>query len=212
MATFCKGNGLLWPNDRVPYEIDDGDFPADSGGRADVEWAIDHWNGRSHVKFVAHTVGSRENWVLFVKHATACSSKVGRQPLFTPFGNPPAQEIRCQLDAGGFPRGSVVHEMGHAVGLFHEHQRPDRDDYVTVSGGDDTNFGKKSSSEVILLGPYDYLSIMHYPRSPNLSAPSRYTVGQRVRLSYLDVYGIDTRYEAGGGDHWLLSAIHVARA
>ena len=29
--------------------------------------------------------------------------------------------------------GAVIHEIGHAVGLLHEHQRNDRDTYIWVS-------------------------------------------------------------------------------
>lgn len=28
--------------------------------------------------------------------------------------------------------GSLLHELGHTIGFFHEHTRPDRDDYVEV--------------------------------------------------------------------------------
>lgn len=208
MATFRRGNHFLWPDDRVPYEIDGGDFPAGSGRRAKIEWAIDHWNSRCRVKWVPHRRGSRENWARFVKDDQACRSKVGRILVTNPFGDPPPQLIRCQLIGNAFLRGSVVHEMGHTVGLFHEHQRPDRDDYVTVNGGDD-NYDRKKSSEVILLTAYDYLSIMHYSQTQFLSAPSRYTIGQRDRLSYLDVYAIETRHETGGGDFWLPSVQHI---
>ena len=28
--------------------------------------------------------------------------------------------------------GNIVHEIAHSLGFFHEHSRPDRDDFVTV--------------------------------------------------------------------------------
>ncbi len=35
--------------------------------------------------------------------------------------------------ADGEPKyGHILHELGHCIGLLHEHQRPDRDNFVTV--------------------------------------------------------------------------------
>ena len=62
----------------------------------------------------------------------------------------------------------VAHEMLHIVGLFHEHQRPDRDQYVTVHFD---NIKKKSRHNFVIYNgqktydvPYDPKSIMHYGR------------------------------------------------
>lgn len=206
MANLVRGDYRRWSGStpqsspKVPYVIDSGDFPEGTTRRAKIEWAIDHWNSRSRLKFVPERADLW--WVRFVSHPDACQSHVGRQ--FFPGG----QAIRCQLTVGGFSRGAILHEMGHAAGLFHEHQRPDRDEYVTVTGGDDTNYGRKDSDQVILLTPYDYLSIMHYAMTANLSAPSRYTIGQRLRLSYLDLMAVEQGHGVGRGDYWLLPAVH----
>jgi hypothetical protein len=60
-----------------------------------------------------------------------------------------------------------LHEMGHTVGLMHEHQRPDRDTYITLNlanadlpnvPGNFTLFAFDDQT----IGLYDYASVMHY--------------------------------------------------
>jgi hypothetical protein len=62
--------------------------------------------------------------------------------------------------------GTILHEMGHVIGLWHEQSRPDRGTYVTVSyanviKGSWGNFQSNTDDEQIL-APYDYASVMHY--------------------------------------------------
>ena len=60
-----------------------------------------------------------------------------------------------------------MHELVHALGFYHEHQRPDRDNFITINKAnieqeDEYEFNKISSSLTDSLGEsYDYESIMY---------------------------------------------------
>ena len=56
---------------------------------------------------------------------TSCASRVGR-------GGDKAQKLTIGSKALRCKIGNIIHELGHAVGFFHEHSRPDRNKYVRV--------------------------------------------------------------------------------
>ncbi|XP_020902962.1 zinc metalloproteinase nas-4 [Exaiptasia diaphana] len=66
--------------------------------------------------------------------------------------------------------GVIIHEMMHALGVYHEQSRPDRDRYVeilwhNIQPGKEKNFRKYGHGQLDKLGlPYDTSSIMHYDR------------------------------------------------
>ncbi|KHJ88020.1 astacin [Oesophagostomum dentatum] len=64
----------------------------------------------------------------------------------------------------------VLHELMHVIGLYHEHMRNDRDDYITVNytnipRGYWSQFTKVAQPVVFTSVPYDYKSILHYDKT-----------------------------------------------
>ena len=85
-----------------------------------------------------------------------CYSYVGRYAGYT---QPISIGTYCGFSA-------AVHEIGHALGFFHEQSRPDRDKYVTIHHeniipGTEINFQKESNVDSLGV-TYDFNSIMHY--------------------------------------------------
>lgn len=117
------------------------------------------------------------------------------------------------LGNGCRSKGTVVHELLHALGMWHEQSRPDRDDYVTVhlenvEEKNAHNYWKKPNSQVKELGlPYDYKSIMHYGQYAfskdhgNLKTivtkdPAfQDVIGKAESLSFLDIRTLALMYQ-----------------
>lgn len=191
-----------WPRGRLPYEISD-EFTA--GQLRSVEAAIRHWNLRTIMRLVPR-VAADIAFARFVPVEGSCSSQVGMTGA--------EQEIRCDV-GDGFSKGSVIHEIGHAVGYYHEHQRPDRDLFIDIDFDNireaepDEPFNPADNYETrigVILTDYDYGSIMHYPRtggfakdpSKDIITPkdSGAEIGQREGLSVLDILGVCELYGA----------------
>lgn len=146
----------LWDDAVIPYEID----PIFSEERASLfRSAMRHWENHTCIKFVERQPDEHRNYIVFTERSCGCCSFVGKR------GNG-AQAISIGKHCDKF--GIVVHELGHVVGFWHEHTRPDRDQHVQIIGknimsGQEYNFNKLTKDEVDSLGlAYDYDSILHY--------------------------------------------------
>jgi hypothetical protein len=74
------------------------------------------------------------------------------------------QEVGGSID---IDLGTVLHEMGHVAGLFHEHSRADRDAYIAVQSANIIKTLALGNFDAVTEGAqatglYDYASVMHY--------------------------------------------------
>ncbi|KAE9417169.1 hypothetical protein Angca_010265, partial [Angiostrongylus cantonensis] len=182
----------IWPDGIIPYVIA-ANFSGDHKNL--FKRAMRHWENYTCVSFVPK-LDHHRHYIMFTIDKCGCCSYVGRRE-----DGPQAISIGKNCDKFGI----VVHELGHVIGFWHEHTRPDRDHYVdifykSIQPGQDYNFEKSKPEEVDSLGePYDFNSIMHYARDtfsrgtfhdtilPKPSSGFRSEIGQRVHLSYGDI-------------------------
>ena len=139
----------LWPNATVPYVIDS---DISDLQRQNVESAIAEWNDKTVISLVART--AEPNYVRFRNIALGnCRSRVGMVGGEQVIGLPP----------GGCSAIAVTHEIGHAIGLWHEHQRVDRWKYVSIDVGNlDRSLDDWFKAEHPGSDFYDFASVMHY--------------------------------------------------
>ncbi|KAH6944441.1 hypothetical protein HPB50_003151 [Hyalomma asiaticum] len=210
--TVVHDRALTWPDGVVfyKYETDtetDTDMLFDEDTKEVINEAIHLIQNKTCIRFEAHT--DQENYVSIAYRQGRCASNVGMQ------GGEQTVALDPSLCMG---LGQVAHEFLHALGFFHEHSRPDRDEYVDVVWNNiveaaNESFWLKSETEADTLGePYDYESVMHYPHNafskpgvgstllPKVPEVQPETLGKAYRENFLtdtDIKKLNVLYTCG---------------
>lgn len=113
-----------------------------------------------------------------------------------------------------FEKGIIIHELLHALGYIHMHNRPDRDKYVKILWKNIDPRWYKEFDKVNPINfnhlntPYDYQSIMHYGAAAfsknganTIVTKNSEHIGQRYGLSDGDIRRINNKYNCDIESH-----------
>jgi hypothetical protein len=149
---------LPWPNGIIPFEVSKlSDDQALEAKRAMQLWM----DTGANIKFIPRTTETA--YIFFTGKTNA-----GNNTSFN--GYHKGARLDVNISAFWWRQGPWMpaHELGHALGFHHEHQRWDRDRYVTIhyehiKHGRESDYDWVPKTNWIVTTPnYDYRSIMHY--------------------------------------------------
>lgn len=144
-----------WEDGYIPYYLTG---PFNEKDINTIESSMDTWEASCGVKFEEVLPRSGAYNIIRVRSSNDWASSIGEN------------NVRSHMYYGdGYEAyGHCLHELGHCLGLLHEHQRPDRNLYITIDYSnilpeyafnfdiqDNPLFREQDFA-------YDYNSIMHY--------------------------------------------------
>ncbi|HUA37569.1 MAG TPA: M12 family metallopeptidase [Candidatus Sulfopaludibacter sp.] len=170
---FVSPTNVPWPGGTIPYLFDT-NYTITPAEKSVIITGLREWELAANVHFVPYT--NQANYVLL--QFTNDGSGSGYCLLGTP----------ATIMLHGLARGLMCHEGGHLLGLQHEHQRVDRNNFITVNLANVTGGTNGEGAAAFLIdsnsisfGSYDLQSVMHY-------TPETFTNGLGDSLDPLPPY------------------------
>ncbi len=179
-----------WKDGIIPFVVDDSIPNKDR-----IFQAIDYFHENTKIRLVEKT--SQSDYVFFKNNGSSdCSSFIGKK------GGKQVIHISDWCE-----KGSIIHEVLHALGFNHEQSRPDRNKFIKIHWSNIQfkyifNFFRSPFARSY--GEFDMDSIMLYPSfngfaknpdKPTMSLRTGETwMAQREKMSEQDLMGLEEFY------------------
>lgn len=191
-----KVTGTRWSHGIIPFAVDE-HMPLIN--KIAVFKAVDYLQKHTNLEFIEINSSNQQLYsdsIRFVPaEGTTCSSYVGRQGGVQVINLAP----RCTAM-------NTVHELGHAIGMWHEQSRADRNAYIMINWENIEDQYKDNFLQHLAdgkdFGEYDYQSIMHYGpyafskngQQTIIPLLEGIQIGLRDQLSEKDIAAINAMY------------------
>lgn len=163
----------MWPANTLCYQLT-GAFTA--AEETLIQTGIEQYDTATNIKIMttaeceaqtdrANLCGNCQNFAAIAREEDrGCSSQLGYQSI-------PAQSMNLAPACFNNGFGTVIHEFGHALGLFHEHMHPNRNVIVLRDGLRVPPGNYEVVDQIVRASDYDPNSIMHYSIGSALCVP-----------------------------------------
>uniref|UniRef100_A0A915CKW1 Zinc metalloproteinase n=1 Tax=Ditylenchus dipsaci TaxID=166011 RepID=A0A915CKW1_9BILA len=172
------------------------DASIDNQTRSLIRLSVDFWSNFTCIKFLE---GGNIQPVVRFFQGQGCYSQLGKLIGYA------SQDISIGQGCENF--GVITHEIGHALGVWHQQSRPDRDDSITVllekvDPSWRSQYYKQFQTKSYGVG-YDWGSVMHYTAYQNhgdvivmLPTDQRYlhTMGNHYGPVFSDLLAVNSYY------------------
>ncbi|KAF7632922.1 Metalloendopeptidase [Meloidogyne graminicola] len=159
--SVVKDKSRIWAKKEVPIHVGSS---IDTRTRRNIKKAISLLEGKTCITFPRYDRNRHKNYVTIRSDKKGCFSNVGM--ISDPNGEKNQLNLQPGIHCG--ETSTIIHELMHTLGVYHEMNRYDRDNYIEVLWHNlkpdvVSQFTKESGATIEVYGePYDYGSIMHY--------------------------------------------------
>lgn len=163
MGLIVKNIRKRWPGNCLVYNWGQA---LNSTEKNLILQAMDDWQRTGFVRFIERT--TQDRYVTFIPDTEPLDGIHSSDSLGMAGGE---QFIRLDHSPGA---RTLRHEIGHALGLYHEQKRRDRDNFIIwnkakTKDEHKSQFEKANADEAQAVGVYDLSSVMHYGSAKSMS-------------------------------------------